>query len=111
MADEFDLRLSDASFKWDEGNAEKNWIRHGVRWSECEEVFKHAPLLVSLDRRHSRAERRFGALGRTQNGRRLTTFFTLRKGHIRVISARDMNRAEVEEFSHAEEARADPEVP
>jgi uncharacterized DUF497 family protein len=26
-------------FEWDEGNSTKNWLKHGITISECEEVF------------------------------------------------------------------------
>jgi len=26
-------------FEWDRGNRTKNWIRHGIKTEECEEVF------------------------------------------------------------------------
>ena len=57
-------------------------------------MFFGEPLLVLEDDQHSGAERRFHALGRTMDGRRLHVTFTLREEgrRIRVISARDMHR-------------------
>ncbi len=82
-------------FEWDEGNSRKN-EQHGVSMAEAEQVFFNSPLLVLPDPRHSEAEPRFHALGKTHEGRRLHITFTLRDaGHsIRVISARDMHRKE-----------------
>jgi uncharacterized DUF497 family protein len=82
-------------FEWDEGNSRKN-EQHGVTMAEAEQVFFNSPLLVLPDPRHSEAEPRFHALGKTHEGRRLHITFTLRDaGHsIRVISARDMHRKE-----------------
>ena len=82
-------------FEWDEGNARKN-DQHGVSMTEAEQVFFNAPLLVLPDTKHSEAEPRFHALGKTHEGRRLHISFTLRDGgqFIRVISARDMHRKE-----------------
>jgi uncharacterized DUF497 family protein len=34
-------------FQWDEGNADKNWIKHKVSRTEAEQVFFNRPLLVS----------------------------------------------------------------
>jgi uncharacterized DUF497 family protein len=75
-------------FEWDEGNSRKN-DQHGVSMA-------NSPLLVLPDQRHSEAELRFHALGKTNAGRRLHITFTLRDAgqFIRVISARDMHRKE-----------------
>ncbi len=100
MADPLDRLLECAGFQWDEGNAEKNWIKHKVSRVECEEVFFNEPLLVS-DVRHSGTEPRFYALGRTDEGRLLFVVFTVRETLIRVISARDMSRREKKEYKHA----------
>ncbi|MFI4896054.1 MAG: BrnT family toxin [Steroidobacterales bacterium] len=82
-------------FEWDQGNARKN-DQHGVSMTEAEQVFFNAPLLVLPDTKHSEAEPRFHALGKTHEGRRVHISFTLRDGgqFIRVISARDMHRKE-----------------
>ena len=81
-------------FEWDAGNAEKNWELHDVSRGEAEEIFFNRPLVVAPDAGHSRREARFAALGRTEEGRRLTIVSTLRGTLIRVISARDMSRRE-----------------
>ena len=82
-------------FEWDEGNSRKN-DQHGVSMAEAEQVFFNSPLLVLPDPRHSEAELRFHALGKTNEGRRLHITFTLRDAgqFIRVILARDMHRKE-----------------
>ncbi len=91
-------------FEWDEGNAEKNWVKHRVTWYECEQIFFHQPLVVAEDVGHSQVEVRFYALGKTDQERRLFVVFTLRKDRIRVISARGMNRKEQEAYkSHDEQ--------
>ena len=81
-------------FDWDEGNVEKNRIKHDVVPSECEQIFFNRPLLIHDDTLHSAAEERFYALGRTDRDRRLFVVFTIRKNLIRIISARDMSRKE-----------------
>ena len=82
-------------FEWDERNSRKN-EQHGVSMAEAEQVFFNSPLLLLPDPRHSEAELRFHALGKTYEGRRLHITFTLRDAgrFIRVISARDMHRKE-----------------
>ncbi len=82
-------------FEWNEGNSRKN-EQHRVSMAEAEQVFFNSPLLVLTDPRHSEAELRFHALGKTNEGRQLHITFTLREAgqFIRVISARDMHRKE-----------------
>lgn len=81
-------------FVWDSGNLLKNWIAHRVLPSECEEVFFNQPVLVMPDHAHSAAERRYALLGRTNAQRLLAVVFTVRRGEVRVISARPMSRKE-----------------
>jgi len=81
-------------FQWDAGNIDKNWERHEVSPSECEQLFFQRPLLVAPDLAHSQDESRYAALGRTATGRRLTIVFTIRGTLIRVVSARAMSRRE-----------------
>jgi uncharacterized DUF497 family protein len=88
-------------FDWDEGNLLKNWEKHRVSASECEQVFFNRPLVAGLDEKHSKTENRYHALGLTDIGRRLFVVFTIRHNKIRVISARDMNRREREVFDES----------
>lgn len=81
-------------FDWSGGNAEKNWKRHGVAPAEEEQVFFNTPLLWGEDAAHSDTERRFYALGQTDEGRALFIAFTMRARRLRVVSARDMSRKE-----------------
>ena len=81
-------------FDWDQGNIEKNWVDHRVTPQEAEQVFFNTPLVLADDKKHSRTEKRCFVLGQTDEDRALFVAFTIRKGRIRVISARDMNRKE-----------------
>ena len=81
-------------FDWDENNREKNWNKHGVLASECEEIFFNLPLLLQPDPSHSQKEPRYYVLGHTNLGRRSFVAFTIRGDKIRVISARDMSKKE-----------------
>jgi uncharacterized DUF497 family protein len=81
-------------FDWDEGNNDKNWIKHQVSNSECEEVFFNLPLLLADDTKHSQDEKRYYVLGQTNAKRLLFIAFTVRENRIRVISARNMNSKE-----------------
>jgi len=81
-------------FTWDKANTEKNWLKHSVTPSECEQIFFNTPLIVADDEKHSQKEGRYYALGKNNKDRRLFIVFTIRKNHIRVISARNMNKKE-----------------
>ena len=81
-------------FDWDEANTGKNWEKHRVSPGEAEQLFFNEPLVVSGDEAHSKKEKRFRALGQSDEGRLLFAAFTVRNGRIRVISVRDMNRKE-----------------
>ena len=41
-----DLLHKCTGFEWDEHNAEKNWQKHRVTPSECEQMFFNRPLVV-----------------------------------------------------------------
>ncbi|GER78238.1 MAG: hypothetical protein JETCAE02_04620 [Anaerolineaceae bacterium] len=82
------------SFEWDDGNRDKNWEKHQVSNSECEETFFNLPLLLQPDSTHSQTEDRYYVLGQTNAGRRLFISFTIRGENVRVISARDMSKRE-----------------
>ena len=83
-----------AGFDWDAGNRTKNWLKHDVLYTECEEVFFNQPLLLTDDLLHSQSELRYFALGQSNRGRQLLLVFTIRNHLLRVISARDMNQKE-----------------
>ena len=85
-------------FEWDEGNSHKNWLKHKVSPAECEQLFFNKPIVIEDDTKHSGAENRFYALGRTDSKRNLFIAFTVRNNRIRVISARDMSRKEREVY-------------
>lgn len=81
-------------FQWDEGNKNKNLVKHQVENWECEQVFFNEPLLVLDDLKHSLTEQQWAAFGMADTGRYLVIIFTKRGKLLRVISARDMNRKE-----------------
>ena len=81
-------------FDWNEANREKNWQKHKVDYREGEEVFFNKPIKFFDDEGHSLAEKRLVTYGVTNKGRKLTLIFTIRKQHIRIISARDQSRKE-----------------
>jgi uncharacterized DUF497 family protein len=89
-------------FQWDEGNFTKNPLKHDVSNPESESIFFNHPLIVADDQKHSAVEKRWYALGKTNEGRKLFVVFTVRKDKIRIISSRDMNRKEQSIYENAE---------
>ncbi len=87
-------------FDWDKGNIDKNWLKHKVSPAECEQTFFNRPLVVQDDVMHSKTEKRFYALGKTNSNRAIFIAFTIRENHIRVISARDMSFKEREAYNN-----------
>ena len=86
---------STVGFEWDEANIE-HIARHNVAPSEAEDVFFDTKNVLDEDIEHSIAEDRFIIIGKTKEGRLLYQIFTKRGNKIRVISARDINKKEVE---------------
>jgi hypothetical protein len=91
----FDLSLV-RGFDWDDGDRLKSANKHSVSMAEAEQVFADSGLLLAEDVKHSQAEARYHAMGRTADGRPLHVTFALRGNgtRVRVISAHDMNRKE-----------------
>jgi uncharacterized DUF497 family protein len=83
-------------FDWDDGNSRKSTHKHFVSQAEAEQVFADERVMIADDVRHSQAEARYQAMGRSIEGRLLHVTFTLRANQTKicVISARDMNRKE-----------------
>jgi len=102
MADLHERLAQATGFEWDAGNATKNWTKHAVSQSECEQVFFNVPLVLAVDRAHSGREGRVFALGQTDVGRLLLVVFTLRGANVRVISARPLSRSEREVYRNAQ---------
>jgi uncharacterized DUF497 family protein len=91
------------SFSWDQGNIDKNLLKHHVTTSEAEELFSTEPLVVRYDAKHFASESRYQALGKTKNGRKLFVAFTIRDKQVRVISIRDMTEREEKAYERTEE--------
>ncbi len=83
---------------WDDGNLDKNLIKHKVYFQECEELFFNDPLLVFDDVKHSQKEERYFALGKANSNKYLFIVFTIILNKIRVISARSMNKNEKKQY-------------
>lgn len=92
-------------FDWDEGNRQKNWLKHRVTMEECEQVFVNFPRLTADDPDHSYDEARYSILGITNSGRRLHVIYVIRQDTVRVISARDQSRKERRKYEQTEKTK------
>jgi len=90
-------------FIWDEHNREKNWRKHHVGVTECEEVFSDPDLQFDATAVRPSIEERWAVLGQTKRNRQLIVFFTIRKRGIRVISARPMSQKERRKYEQEKE--------
>lgn len=81
-------------FEWDKGNIGKN-LKHGIEDKEVEEVFLDERKKTFKDKLHSGSEERLRVVGKTKNERLVFVAFTVRRGKIRIISARKINKKEV----------------
>lgn len=96
-----DLRVS--GFDWDEGNRPK-CQKHGLSITEIEALFTHG-LRIAPDPKHSAAEDRFIAVGRTMAGRPVFVAFTIRvkknRRFIRPVTARYMHAKEIAAYEES----------
>jgi len=84
-------------FEWDKGNL-SHIQKHLVIDKECEESFSNKPLIITKDENHSKLETRYRVYGKTFENRYLNIIFTIRNNKLRVISARDQNKKERNEY-------------
>ena len=79
---------------WDPEKASSNFLKHGVAFAEAGTVF-HDKLLVEIhDPLHSDDEDRWVAIGMSSAARLLVVVYTVRSGHVRVITARRATKKE-----------------
>lgn len=90
-------------FEWDQANFNKNLLKHNVSNEEIEQVFWDDQKKIFVDSKHSLTEKRHILLGKTFENRVLFIVFTIRKNKIRVISARDLNKKELNLYTDRHE--------
>ena len=86
--------LEPLEFEWDEGNKDKNWLKHQILTEECEQVFTRNEFITFQDAKHSFKEPRYVLFGKNDSGIILTIAFTIRHRKIRIISARSSSNKE-----------------
>jgi uncharacterized DUF497 family protein len=91
------INLRVSGFDWDDGNRAK-CQKHGVSITQIEALFANDPR-IAPDPKHSAAEDRLIAVGRTTSGRPVFVAFTIRTKNkrrlIRPVSARYMHAREI----------------
>lgn len=93
-----EVKTDEVEFEWDEGNRDKNRLKHGVTTEEAESVFADPNSIVIPDEKHSEVEERSAIVGKSKERRKLFVIFTWRKGKLRIISVRRMHKKEVERY-------------
>ena len=88
-------------FNWDEGNINK-CQKHGLIKENIEQFFLQDGVFTAPDIKHSTEEERFLAIGQGPKNKLIIVAFTFRnienKKFIRPISARFMNKKEVQRY-------------
>ena len=85
-------------FEWDPKKAAKNLRRHRVSFNEAATVFGDSLGTTAHDPDHSLAENRYIAVGMSSRRRLVMVAHTERGQRIRIISARELTRAEREAY-------------
>ncbi|MGV2832042.1 BrnT family toxin [Myxosarcina sp. GI1(2024)] len=81
-------------FEWSENKAASNLSKHGVSFEEAKTVFDDPFYVDFYDPDHSEDEERYLIIGASNRGRLLIVSYTERGDSIRLISARELTRAE-----------------
>ena len=74
-------------FEWDAGKELTNIRKHKVAFAEAVETFFDPKGFQMVDRKHSKGEPRFYWVGKSSQGRVLTTWFTRRGSVVRIIGS------------------------
>lgn len=85
-------------FEWNENKAASNLSKHGVTFEEAKTVFDDPLYIDFYDPDHSESEKRYLIVGESKRGRLLIVSYTERGDSIRLISAREVTRAEREAY-------------
>ena len=85
-------------FEWDPKKAAKNLREHKVSFNEAATVFGDSLGTTALDPDHSTIEDRFITVGMSSRRRLVMVAHTERGERIRIISARELTRAEREAY-------------
>jgi uncharacterized DUF497 family protein len=93
-------------FDWDANKARRNLSKHGISFRLATSIFRDPLAITIFDEAHSDNEDRWVTLGQAQNGQVLVVIHTSEQAsstelHIRIISARRADPAEVRDYEQA----------
>lgn len=88
-------------FQWDPEKAARNATEHHVTFEEAATVFQDPLAFIFDDEEHSVDEHREIIIGHSKRNRLVVVAFTEREDVIRVISARNADRQEREDYENA----------
>jgi uncharacterized DUF497 family protein len=88
-------------FKWDPRKARTNLRKHGVSFTEAGTIFGDDLAITVSDPDHSDNEDRYITIGWSDRRRLLIVSHTDRGDRIRIISARELTKAERKEYEKA----------
>jgi len=94
-------------FEWDPKKAKTNLRKHGVAFREAATIFRDPLGITAYDPDHSEGEDRFITVGTSIAGRFLVVAHTDRGNRTRIISARELTRAEREAYENEIQRRKD----
>jgi uncharacterized DUF497 family protein len=87
-------------FEWDPPKARANLRRHRVAFQEAATVLRDSLAITIFDPDHSKEEDRYITIGASARGRILMVAHTDRGDRTRIISARELTRAEREAYEN-----------
>jgi len=93
-------------FEWNPEKAETNLRKHGVGFMEAATVLRDPLGITIFDPDHSEAEARFITIGMSDHGRAVLVAHTDRGNATRIISARELTRAERKAYEEEISRRA-----
>ncbi len=85
-------------FEWDPRKAKTNLRKHGVSFTEAGTIFGDELAITVPDPDHSEAEDRYITIGWSVRRRLLIVSHTDRGDKIRIISARELTKAERKDY-------------
>jgi hypothetical protein len=93
-------------FEWDPEKAKTNLLKHGIGFAEAATVFQDPLSITIFDPDHSEDEDRYLSVGKSERGRAVIVAHTDRGDRTRIISARELTRAERKEYEEEIQRRA-----
>ena len=93
---DINFELGEYKFIWDSEKAEKNWQKHKIKFEDAALVFFDEFRIDEFDEIHSDFEGRYKIIGKVENV--IVVIYTERGDFTRIISARDAEKYEQEEY-------------